>query len=186
MLLFLFLGCLSFDWNFIRFILTCLSHFIFWIYNFCQVLCFHICHQILVVLFLVYLFLVFGINAWSEICCVFYPLVLFIFSLSSYLCVRSTQIPYTNSIVFLLVYHSILFPDLQNPLFSTILFWLILLMKIKIHIINFRASGFCKIEVLEKGQKKNQFKKRNRKKMINITKTVCNPDATTGGFEHWY
>ena len=57
-----------------------------------------------------------------------------------------------------------LFPDLQNPLFSTILFWLILLMKINFHIRKFWASGFCKIEVLEKGQKKNQFKKRNRKK----------------------
>jgi len=34
--------------------------------------------------------------------------------------------------------------------------------------------------VLARGQKKNQFKKTNRKKMINIIKTVCNHDATTG------
>jgi len=38
--------------------------------------------------------------------------------------------------------------------------------------------------VLAKEQKKNQLKKRNRKIKINITKKVCNPDATTGGFEH--
>jgi len=73
-----------------------------------------------------------------------------------------------------------LFPDLQNPLFSTILFWLILLMKINFHIRKFWASGFYKIEVLEKGKKKKY------KKMINITKTVCNLDATTGESEHWF
>ena len=57
--------------------------------------------------FFAYLFLVFGINAWSE-SAVFFILWFFLFfSLSSYLCVRSTQIPFTNSIVFPLVYHSV-------------------------------------------------------------------------------
>jgi len=37
--------------------------------------------------------------------------------------------------------------------------------------------------VLAKEQKKNQLKKRNRKQKINLTKKMCNPDATSGGFE---
>ena len=38
--------------------------------------------------------------------------------------------------------------------------------------------------VSKRKKKENQFKKTNRKKMINITKTVCNHDATTGESEH--
>jgi len=34
--------------------------------------------------------------------------------------------------------------------------------------------------------KKNQFKKVNRKKIINIIKTVCKSDATAGVTEHWF
>ena len=98
---------LSLDCNFHLVHINAWVILVLWIYKFCQVLCFHICHQILVVLFLAYLFLVFGINAWSEICCVLILWCFLFFSLSSYLCVRSTQIPYTNSIVFLLVYLSV-------------------------------------------------------------------------------
>jgi len=101
-------------------------------------------------------------------------------------CVRSTQIPYTNSIVFLLVYHSVFISRFTESSVSTIMFWLILLMKINLHIRKFWASGFFKIEVLAREKKKNQFKKRNRKKMINITKKVCKSDATTGDSEHWF
>ena len=120
------------------------------------------------------------------ICCVFYPLVFFIFSLSSYLCLDLHKFLFTNSIVFFFWYILLFFRDLQNPLFCITLCWMFCLRKSFSHIRKFWSSGFCKIEVLQKRKKKNQFKKTNRKKMINIIKTVCHPDATTGVTEHWF
>ena len=137
------------------------------------------CHQIIVVLWLAYLFLVFGINAWSEICCVLILWCL-LFLVWVHICVLDPhKFHFTNSIVFFFWYILLFFfPDLQNPQFC--------LRKLFSHIRKFWSSGFCKIEVLGKRQKRNQFKKINRKIMINIIKTVCNPDATTGLTEHWF
>ena len=111
---------------------------------------------------------------WNLLC--FDTLVLFIFLVWVHICVLDphkflTLIP----LCFFWYIIMFLFPDLQNPLFSTILFWLFLLMKIHLHIRKFWDSAFCKIEVLARGQKKNQFKKRNRKKMINIIDPACWP-----------
>ena len=94
---------------------------------------------------------------WSFGAFYFYREFIFVF--------RSTQIPFHHfHCVFLLVYLAVFFPDLQNPLFCITLCWLFCLRKLFSHIRKFWASGFCKIAVLEKRKKKNQFKKTNRKK----------------------
>jgi len=70
------------------------------------------CHQIIVVLCLAYLFLNFGYFCFIWICCVFYPLVIFIFSLSSYLCLDLHKFHFINSIVSFFWYMLLFFPDL--------------------------------------------------------------------------
>ena len=106
----------------------------------------------------------FWYNCLIWICCVFYPLVLFIFSLSSYLCLDLHKFLFTNSIVFFFWYILLFFPDLQNPLFCITLCWLFCLRKLFSHIGNFWSSGLCKIEVLQKRQKKESVKKSQLKK----------------------
>jgi len=59
-------------------------------------------------------------------------------------------------------------------------------MKIKCHIRKFWASGFHYIEVLAKEKKRISWKKEIEKKDKYYKKKVCNPDATTGGSEHWF
>ena len=100
-------------------------------------------------------------------------LVPFIFSLSLYLCLDLHKFLFIKSIVFVFWSLAVFFQFLQNPLFYITLCWLFCLRKIFSHIGNFWLSGLCKIEVLQKRQKKNQPKRVNRKKMINILKTVC-------------
>jgi len=48
-------------------------------------------------------------------------------------------------------------------------------------------SGSIQIDVLEKDEKKNQIKRKNREKMINQTKQVCilAPKETVIGQEFW-
>ena len=97
------------------------------------------------------------------ICCVFYPLVLFIFSLSSYLCFDLHKFHFTNSIVFLLVYLAVFISRFtESPVLHNFVL-AVLLKKIIFHIRKFRASGFCKIEVLEKRKKKKSVKKKIEK-----------------------
>ena len=120
-----------------------------------------------------WLFLDFGYFCLLWICCVLDLLVPFIFSLSSYLCLDLTQIPfYQFHCVYLLV-SCCFFPVFtESPVLHS-LCWLFCFRKLFSLIRNFWFSGLCKIEVLKKRQKKNQLKRVNRKKMINILKAVC-------------
>jgi len=99
---------------------------------------------------------------WSKylfwICYVFDLLVPFIFSLSSYLCLNLHKFLFINSIVFVFWYLAVFFSSfLQNPLFYITLCWLFCLRKLFSHIGNFWFSGLCKIEVLQKRQKKKRI-----------------------------
>jgi len=114
---------------------------------------------------------------WSKyliwIFCVFDLLVPFIFSLSSYLCLDLHKFLFHQFHCVCLLVSCCFFQFLQNLLFYITLCWRFCLRNLFSHIGNFWFSGLCKIEVLQKRQKKNQLKRVNRKKMINILKTVC-------------
>ena len=164
---------LSLYCNFIWFILCSLSLLIS---ESIYVLSSHVhpqCHQIIVVLCLALLFLDFGYFCLLWNCWDFDLLVPFIFSLSSYLCLDLHKFLYINSIVFIFWSLAVFFQFFQNPLFY-ILCAGCFVSEIYFSLIgNIWFSGLCKIEVLQKIQKKNQLKRVNRKKMINILKTVC-------------
>ena len=140
---------------------------------FCLVMFFPKCHQIITST-------LFGLIVswfWSKylfwICCVLIFWCLLFFILSSYLCLDLHKFLFINSIVFIFWSLAVFFQFLQNPLFYITLCWLFCLKKLFPYIGNFWFSGLCKIEVLQKRQKKNQLKRVNRKRMINILKIVC-------------
>ena len=85
------------------------------------------CHQIIVVLCLAYLFFDFGINVWFESAVFLILWCLFIFSLSSYLCLDLHKFHFTNSIVFSFWYILLFFsrftesPVLHNSVLAVLL-----------------------------------------------------------------
>ena len=97
----------------------------------------------------------------------------YFFSLSSYLCLDLHKFLIINSIVFIFWSLAVFLPVFtESPVLHS-LCWLFCFRKLFPYIGNFLFSGLCKIEVLQKRQKNNQLKRVNRKKMINILKTVC-------------
>jgi len=161
-------------WNFFLFILCSLSLLIS--ESIC-VLSSHVfpkCHQIISST----LFGLFVSWFWSKylfwICCVFDLLVPFIFSLSSYLCLDLHKFLFINSIVFVFWYLAVFssfyrIPCLHNSVLA-VLFKKIIFLHRKFLILWIMQDW----GVTEKTKKKkNQLKRVNRKKMINIIKTVC-------------
>jgi len=101
-------------------------------------------------------------------------LVPFIFSLSSYLCLDLHKFLFINSIVFIFWSLAVFFQFLQNPLLYIILCWLFCLRKLFFPHRKFFILWIMQDwGVTEKLKKKNQLKRVNTKKMINILKTVC-------------
>jgi len=104
--------------NFYLVHMMCLSHLIFWIFKFCLVMWFQICQQILVVLFLIYLFLVliWVFNLDSVLIWSFGAFFLLVWV---HICVLDPyKFHHIHSIVFLKYLILFLIPDLESSVFN--------------------------------------------------------------------